>query len=371
MIDSREAETCVSAQRWEFMVERPSVHERRKEAHLQACLSNDVQASGISTGLERYRFVHQALPELDWDEIDLSVALLGKRLRAPVVISAMTGGCRLGAEINRNLAIAAERLGLGMGVGSQRAAIVDPTLADSYRVREYAPNILLMGNLGAVQLNLGFGVKECRQAVEMIEADALCLHLNGLQEVYQGSGDHRYRGLSRKIAEVCEGLDAPVVVKEVGWGISRKAAGSLVAAGVAAIDVAGAGGTSWYLVEQLSAGMTRQEAIRSPFAAWGIPTAESLVQVVPVAGDVPVIASGGIRNGVQAAIALALGASAVGVAQPLLLPATESAEAVIDWLERFLHELRTAMFCAGAGDIAALRRTRLVDNSAPAADLAE
>lgn len=340
-----------------------TTHERRKEAHLQICLRHDVQANGITTGLERFRFVHQALPDLDWEEIDLSVDLLGKRLRAPVVITAMTGGCRLGAEINRNLAIAAQRLGIGMGVGSQRAAIVDPSLEDSYRVREYAPDILLMGNLGAVQLNTGFGLAECRRAVEMIGADALCLHLNGLQEVYQRSGDRRYRGLSQRIAEVCAGLGSPVVAKEVGWGISRETAQALVAAGVAAIDVAGAGGTSWYLVEQLSAGASREEAIRSPFASWGIPTAESLLQVLPVAGDLPVIASGGIRNGVQAAVALALGARAVGVAQPLLLPATESADAVIEWLERFIGELRAAMFCVGARDIGALQRTRLLSES--------
>ena len=343
------------------MADRSSGHERRKEAHLQICLSNDVQATRVTTGLERYSFVHQALPEVDWQEIDLSTSLLGKRLRAPVVITAMTGGCRLGAEINRNLAVAAQQLGLGMGVGSQRAAIVDPTLASSYQVREYAPDILLLGNLGAVQLNLGFGLRECGQAVDMIDADALCLHLNGLQEVYQRSGDHRYRGLTERIANVCRHLAVPVMVKEVGWGISREAAAALAAGGAGAIDVAGAGGTSWYLVEQLSTGMAREEALRSPFAAWGIPTAESLRQVVPVVGEIPVVASGGIRNGVDAAKALALGATAVGIAQPLLLPATESAEAVIQWLDRFFHELRTAMFCSGAGDVPALRRTRLLE----------
>ena len=342
------------------MADRPSAHERRKEAHLRICLSNDVQASGVTTGFEWYRFVHQALPELDWKEIDLSTTLLGKRLRAPVVISAMTGGCQLGAEINRNLARAAQLLGIGMGVGSQRAAILDPDLAESYQVRAYAPDILLLGNLGAVQLNLGFGLRECREAVDMIDADALCLHLNGLQEVFQGSGDNDYRGLSDRIGDVCRNLEAPVVVKEVGWGISREAAVGLVARGAAGIDVAGAGGTSWYMVEQLSAGIPREEALRSPFASWGIPAAESLRQVVSVAGQLPVIASGGIRNGVDAAKALAMGATAVGIAQPLLLPATESTEAVVAWLERFLHELRTAMFCVGAADLRALRRTHLL-----------
>ncbi len=347
--------------------DQPSVHERRKEAHLRACLNNDIRANGVTTGFERYRFVHRALPEIDWREIDLSVSLLGKRLRAPVVISAMTGGCRLGAEINRNLALAAQRLGIGMGVGSQRAALVDSALVGSYQVREYAPDILLLGNLGAVQLNMGYGIEECQQAVEMIGADALCLHLNGLQEVYQGSGEHDYRGLMARISAVCRRLGAPVVVKEVGWGISRDDAVALAAGGVGAIDVAGAGGTSWYLVERLSAGMTRQEALRSPFAQWGIPTAESLMQVVGVVGELPVIASGGIRDGVDAAKALALGATAVGIAQPLLRPAVESADAVVAYLEQFLLELRTAMFCIGAGDLPSLRRTRqLVEMSRPA-----
>lgn len=340
------------------MPDRPSEHELRKEAQLQVCLNSNVQASGVTTGFERYRFLHQALPEIDWDEIDLSVSLLGKRLRAPVVIAPMTGGCALGAEINRNLASAAQRLGLAMGVGSQRAAIENPMLSDSYRVRRWAPDILLFGNLGAVQLNAGFGLDECRRAVEMIEADALCLHLNALQEVHQGRGNRSFRGLLGRIVDVCEQLEAPVMVKEVGWGISRDAAMALAASGVRAIDVSGAGGTSWFLVEQMTSGLTREDALRSPFAAWGIPTSESLQQVVEVVGELPVVASGGIRNGVDAAKALALGAAAVGIAQPLLKPASESADAVVARLEQLILELRTAMLGVGAVDIAALRQTR-------------
>ncbi len=339
------------------MERAPLTHEKRKEAQLLACLNGDVRGRGITTGFERYRFTHQALPEVNWREIDLSTTLLGKPLRAPVVISAMTGGCRMGADINRNLALAAQELGLAMGVGSQRAAIVDPELAYSYRVRGFAPDILLLGNLGAGQLNMDFGLAECRQAVEMINADALCLHLNGLQEVFQGSDDHNFKGLSSKIASICGELGVPVVAKEVGWGISAEAAAALANAGVAAIDVAGAGGTSWYMVEQLSAGVTRDEAERSPFAAWGIPTAESLVQAAGSVREMPLIASGGIRDGVDAAKAIALGARAVGIAQPLLRPATESAAAVMAVLEEFILELRTAMFCIGARNIEELRRT--------------
>ena len=333
------------------------MHQRRKETQLLACLNGDTQAAGITTGFEHYRFQHQALPEIDWEEIDLSCTLLGKRLRAPIVITSMTGGCRLGAEINRNLALAAQHLGLAMGLGSQRAALIDPELAETYQVRRYAPAILLLGNLGAVQLNQGFGLAECRRALDMVEADGLCLHLNGLQEAQQAGGDRGFRGLKRRIAEVCQQLEAPVVAKEVGLGVSREAAAALVECGVSAIDAAGAGGTSWYLVERLSAGMGREEALASPFASWGIPTAESLTQALTVARGVPVIASGGIRNGVDAAKALAIGAAAVGLAQPLLQPATKSAEAVIARLEQLLLELRTTLFCVGAADIEALRRT--------------
>ncbi len=339
-------------------------HEERKEAQLLACLNGDVRGHGITTGFERYRFVHQALPEASWSEIDLSTSLLGKRLSAPIVISAMTGGCRLGGQVNRNLAVAAQRLGLAMGVGSQRAGLANPKLIPTYQVRLEAPDILLLGNLGAVQLNVGFGVGECRQALEMISADGLCLHLNGLQEVYQHSGDRDFRGLTQKIAAVCEQLGAPVIAKEVGWGISADAAVALGRAGVSAIDVSGAGGTSWYMVEQLSAGVAREDAASSPFAEWGIPTSESLVQTVSAVPGLRVVASGGIRNGVDAAKALALGAVAVGIAQPLLRPATESAEAVVAWFERFIWELRTAMFCVGARNLEELRGTaHLVETS--------
>ena len=347
-----------SAPRGGRLADRSSGNERRKDAQLRACLTNDVQGGEITTGFERYRFVHQALPEIDWAAIDLSVSLLGKRLAAPVVISPMTGGCRLGAVINRNLALAAQRLGLAMGVGSQRAAIVDPALAWTYQVREYAPDILLLGNLGAVQLNAGFGLAECRLAMAMIGADGLYLHLNALQEVHQCPGDRNFRGLIEQIAAVCGQLGAPVVAKEVGWGISRQAAAALAATGVSGIDVSGAGGTSWSVVQQLVAGKTREEALRSPFAAWGIPTAESLRQALATAPGLPVIASGGIRNGVDAAKALALGATAVGIAQPLLQPAAESAAAVIAKLEQFILELRTALFCVGAASIASLPQTQ-------------
>lgn len=340
------------------MADNPSVHERRKEAHLKICLDYSVQASDVTTGFELFRLEHQALPEINLEEIDLSVSLLGKKLSAPIVISPMTGGCELGAKINRNLAHAAKLLGLAMGVGSQRAALLHPELEDSFRVRDIASDILLFGNLGAIQLNAGFGLDECRRAVEMIGADALCLHLNAMQEVQQRGGDVCFRGLFQKISSICSELEVPVMVKEVGWGISKDIARTLVAGGVDAIDISGAGGTSWFVVEQISKGIGQAEALESPFASWGIPTAESLQQVMDVADNVPVVASGGIRNGVEVAIALALGANAVGIALPLLKPATESAEAVVAVLKKVINELRVAMFGIGVVDVPALRQTR-------------
>ena len=220
----------------------------RKSDHIRINLEEDVR-SGLTSGLERYRFVHRALPELDLDDIDLSQVLFGRRLRSPVLISSMTGGTDQAAEINRRLAEAAQETGIAMGLGSQRAALQHPELAPSYQVRRYAPDVLLLANLGAIQLNYDYGVDECRRAVEMVEADALILHLNALQEALQPEGDTRWAGLLEKIEQVCRALPVPVIAKEVGWGFSEQDARRLAEAGVRAIDVAGAGGTSWSQVE--------------------------------------------------------------------------------------------------------------------------
>ncbi len=338
---------------------RKGVNVQRKLDQLHICLREDVSFRELTTGLERYRFVHRALPEVNRDEIDLSTTLFGKGLQAPLVISAMTGGTEEAMGINLNLANAAQALGLAMGVGSQRAAIDDPRLAPTYRVRHVAPDILLFANLGAVQLNYGYRVEECRRAVEMIGADALILHLNPLQEALQPEGDTDFTGLLSKIEEVCRELSVPVVVKEVGWGISEEVARMLAEAGVAGIDVAGAGGTSWAEVEGLRAPdeATRQTA--RAFADWGIPTADSIQMARRGAPEATIIGSGGIRTGVDAAKAIALGADAVGLAAPLLKPATISAEAVVEHLRQVIEELRTAMFCVGARDLAALRNAPL------------
>ena len=336
------------------------MHNRRKSEHLRISLEEDVRFRGLTTDLERYRFLHRALPEISRDEIELATTLLGKELRAPLLISSMTGGTEEAAEINRNLARAAQAYGLGMGVGSQRAALEEPSLDYTYRVRDVAPDILLLANLGAVQLNYGYGVEECRRAVEMIGADALILHLNPLQEALQPEGNTDFAGLLAKIEALCRALEVPVVVKEVGWGISEEVARLLAEAGVAAIDVAGAGGTSWSEVEMRRAESESARRIAESFADWGIPTAESIQMARRGAPRTTIIASGGIRTGVDVAKAIALGADAAGMASPFLKPATVSAEAVGERIREVLEELRTAMFCVGAKNLQELRSAPLV-----------
>jgi isopentenyl-diphosphate delta-isomerase len=336
------------------------MNQQRKSDHIRINLQEDVDFKHVSTGLASYRFVHCALPELDLQDVDTSTTLLGKPLAAPLLISSMTGGTPEASAINRHLAKAAQAAGVGMGVGSQRAAIEDPSLADTFRVRHVAPDILLMANLGAVQLNYGYGADECRRAVEMIEADALILHLNALQEALQPEGNTRFAGLLSRIEAVCGALEVPVIVKEVGWGLSEQIARQLAGAGVAMIDVAGAGGSSWSQVEMHRAQTEGQRQVAAAFADWGIPTVESLLMVRRGAPELPVVVSGGIRNGIQIAKAVALGASACGVAGPLLGPATKSDVAVAEVLQVLVTQLRVAMFAAGVADIPTLQHTPIL-----------
>jgi isopentenyl-diphosphate delta-isomerase len=341
--------------------QRLSTTQQRKKEHLEICLDTQAVTGPLGTGLDRYRFLHNALPELDLDEIDLSVTFLGKRLNAPILISSMTGGFDLARTINRNLAAAAQHLGLAMGVGSQRVALEEPSVAASFQVREVAPDILLFGNLGAVQLNYGYTVEHCRRAVAMIGADALILHLNVLQEAAQPEGNRNFKGLTAKIAEVCRQAEFPVVAKEIGSGISAEVAKRLIAAGVRAIDVAGRGGTSWYTVEErrVSDGKTP----KSTFSAWGIPTDEALVAVRRAAPEIALIASGGIRTGLDMAKCFALGADLAALGQPLLEAALDSADKVIEFLAGIIYEIKIAMLCAGAQDFAALKKTPLIRES--------
>jgi isopentenyl-diphosphate delta-isomerase len=329
----------------------------RKDDHLRICVEHTVRPPQTLTGLERYRFIHQALPGISLQAVDLDVTFLGHDLRAPLIISAMTGGTAGARAINRRLAAAAQELGLGMGVGSQRAAIEDATWAETYRVRDLAPDILLMSNLGAVQLAAGYGAAECQRAVDMIEADALVLHLNPLQEALQPEGDTDFFELLPKIERVCRALSVPVIVKEVGSGLSARVARRLADAGVRAIDVAGAGGTSWSEVERFRAPAPRDSAVAAQFAHWGIPTADAVRAVRAALPDTPLVASGGIETGIDAAKCVALGADLVGIALPLLRPAMRSSSHVVEALAVIIRVLRVAMFCVGAKDLAALRAT--------------
>ncbi|NPA05954.1 MAG: type 2 isopentenyl-diphosphate Delta-isomerase [Chloroflexi bacterium] len=341
--------------------------ERRKDEHLRINLEQDVRSS-LRSGFERYTFLHQALPELNLEDIDTRLTLFGRALQAPLLISAMTGGTREAARINQRLAEAAQHLGLAMGVGSQRAALENPAVASTFQVRRYAPDILLFANLGAVQLNYGYTVDHCRRAVEMIQADALVLHLNPLQEALQPEGDTRFAGLLRKIEAVARALEVPLIVKEVGWGISPQVARQLADAGVAAIDVAGAGGTSWSQVEMHRARTAFHAQVAAAFADWGIPTAESLRYVRQAAPHVLAFASGGLRTGVDVAKAIALGATLAGFAGPLLRAAAQSTEAAIEALRVLHQQLRVTMFVVGARDLDALRRTPLIRREAPQQD---
>jgi isopentenyl-diphosphate delta-isomerase len=277
----------------------PGRHSQRKADHIRINLEEDVSFPNLTTGFEYFRFVHQALPELNLADVETDIRVFGKRLQAPLLISSMTGGAEEAGRVNLRLAEAAEAAGVAMGVGSQRVALEDPRQARSFQVRRVAPHILLFANLGAVQLNMGYTVDDCLRAVEMIEADALILHLNPLQEAVQAGGDVRWAGLAKKIEGVCKALPVPVIVKEVGWGVSSQTAQLLADAGVAAIDVAGAGGTSWSQVEYHRSDDPLLRRLARTFADWGISTAESLLMVRETLPDMTLFASGGLRTGIE------------------------------------------------------------------------
>lgn len=340
------------------------MHEQRKSDHIRINLEEDVNFRQLTTGLEHYHFLHQALPEIDLADIDTSVSFLGKTLKAPLLISSMTGGTEQARQINLTLAEAAEQCGIAMGLGSQRAALESPDLATSFQVRSVAPTAMLLANLGAVQLNYGYTVDHCRRAVDMIEADALILHFNALQEAVQPEGNINFTGLLAKVEAVCRALEIPVIAKEVGWGFAEDSVRRLAEAGVAAIDVAGSGGTSWSQVEMYRAKSEVRRRVAATFVDWGIPTSEAIVAAKRGGSGLPIIASGGLRNGLDMAKCLALGASVAGMAGPFLKAAVNSVQAVLDEIEIATTELRIAMFGIGVDSIEALQGTeRLIRQS--------
>lgn len=330
----------------------------RKADHLRICLEDDVQFRKLANGLDRYRFDHVCLPELDLSEVDLSTKFLDKTLNAPILISSMTGGTERAKIINSRLAVAAQKYGLAMGVGSQRIAIENPDVAHTFAVRSLAPNAMLLANLGAVQMNYTYGVEQCLRVIDILEADALILHLNPLQECIQPNGDTKFKGLLAKIKRLCQQIDVPVIVKEVGNGISAKMATKLIDAGVDVIDVAGAGGTSWAKVESQRAENNLQRRLGKTFADWGISTADCIVQVRQQYPDLPLIASGGLRDGMEVAKAIALGADLAGLAFPFLQAASESESALDELIELLIAEIKTVLFCTGNQNLSELKRSQ-------------
>ena len=322
---------------------------RRKLEHIRICLEKNVERG--STGFEDVKLIHCSLPEVDYDSIDMSTKFLGKKLNYPIVIEAMTGGCKGAEKINNTLASVAQELGIAFGVGSQRAALEDKSLAKTYQVRDVAPDIFLIGNLGMLpKLEL----EKYQRAIDMIGADALAIHLNPLQEIAQPEGDKDWSDCLDHLKKVCKHVNKPIIAKETGAGISGEVALKLEEAGVSAIDIGAYGGTNWLVVEEY-----RSKRKMKNFEDWGIPTAISLIDVKRVV-RIPVIASGGIRNGVEAAKAIILGADLVGIALPLLKEVVKGRQYVLKWLKNFIEEMKMSMFLVGAKNVDDLKNKRFV-----------
>lgn len=337
----------------------PPFRQSRKDSHIEICLDEDVEFLNRG-GFADLRFDHDGLPEVDKGKVALETCILGRRLRAPFVIGAMTGGTARAAEINRRLALAAEATGVGFALGSQRAMLEDSEVRGSYAVRDHAPGLpLLIGNIGAVQLNYGVTAADINRLVSSVACDAFSLHLNPLQEAIQPEGNTNFSGLLEKLKKTIPLINVPVVIKEVGAGISETTASKLADLPVAGVETAGLGGTSWAAIESRRTADDIQRSTGELFAQWGVPTVESVVACRHAMPDRLVIGSGGIRNGIEAAKMIALGADAVAVALPMLKAADHSVESVVVEINRFMEELRTTMFLTGCSDIGDLRRRPL------------
>lgn len=329
----------------------------RKSQHIQITLDEQVTGERVTTGFEHMRFIHNALPEIDFDDIKVETTYLKHALKTPFLISSMTGGSAFAGTINQNLAVAAEEKGWALALGSMRALIESEAHRDSFQVRKYAPTVPIIANLGAVQLNYGFSTEECERIMEMTGADALVLHLNSIQEVIQPEGNTNFKDLLSKIEVLCKSLGVPIGVKEVGWGIDGVTAKKLCDVGVSFIDVAGAGGTSWSQVEKYRATDQVKRKAAETFSEWGIPTAQCVKSVREHVKEVELIASGGMHTGLEAAKAIAFGADLVGFGRSILKEATQSVEDVIEVMETKELELRMAMFGIGAVSLEALKGT--------------
>jgi isopentenyl-diphosphate delta-isomerase len=346
-----------------YLMKKVAPIDQRKSDHIKINLEQDVR-SALTTGLENYRFIHEALPELDLERVDTSLNLFGKKLHSPILVSSMTGGTEEAGEINRRLAEAAQEMGIAMGVGSQRAAIESPGQTSTFAIaRKVAPDILLFANIGAVQLNYNFGIDNCRKVVDMIEADALILHLNPLQEAVQDAGDTNFTGLAKEIEEVCRKIEVPIIAKEVGWGISERTAKILSDCGVQAIDVAGAGGTSWSQVEMHRAPDEFTRQLAATYVGWGIPTVKSILNVKRATPKMTIFASGGIKDGLDIAKCVALGATLGGMAGQFLKAAAISTEKVVETTKLTKRQIEVTMFACSTGTLKELRQDKLVEIS--------
>lgn len=333
---------------------------KRKAEHIELCLTDQVTGVGITSGLESVRLIHNALPEINFDQISLQTNFLGQPIATPFLISSMTGGTEQAAEINRHLATAAEQRGWVFALGSTRALIENKSYRESFKIRQYAPTIPIIANLGAVQFNYGFTAEKCQQILDITGANVFVLHLNSIQEVIQSNGDTNFLQLLTKIELLCQQLDVPVGVKEVGWGIDGDTAYRLSQVGIQFIDVAGAGGTSWSQVEKLRSHDPIRRVAAEAFVDWGNSTLECLLDVKKRVENKPIIASGGMKTGVDAAKVIALGASHVGFARSILKEAITSEEAVLSVMATRELELKMAMFGIGVETIEQLRQTSRV-----------
>lgn len=327
----------------------------RKDEHLRICLEEEV-TSGVPTGFDQVRLDVTTLPEIEFDSIDLSTNVFGKKLNAPILISSMTGGSGKTKHFNQLLARAANEFNIGMGVGSQRAALVHDGLEDTFAIaRKEAPQALLFANIGIAQLNEGFGLAECQKAVDILEADALIIHMNALQEALQPEGNRDFTHLLKKIETISRSLPVPVIAKEVGCGIDPKTARLLVNAGVRGIDVAGVGGTSWAAVEMYRQADPVRKALCKTYVGWGIPTAVSLSGLEGLPDDILKISSGGLRNGLDIAKSIAIGADLAGFARKFIIAANSGYETLKETIELIILELKVAMFLSAAADLKSLR----------------
>jgi isopentenyl-diphosphate delta-isomerase len=336
---------------------------RRKEEHINICLENPVQSKYKRTLFEDVNLINNSLPEINFDEIDVSTVFLKHKFSAPIMVGAMTGGAEIAKKINKNIAIASQELGLGMVVGSQRAGLYDKVLNETYAItRKVAPDIFIGSNIGGAQLSQGFKIEDAKKLVKMLDADAFYIHLNPAQEIVQPEGDPNYKGVEKKINEIVEEIGIPVVAKEVGFGISEDVATRLETNGISAIEIAGSGGTSYAAVEwyrAVEAEMKMKERMGDLLWDWGIPTAASLYYVKKAA-RIPIVSSGGIRNGMEVAKSIAMGASMCATAIPILEPATVSPEKVKEVLEEFIYGLKAVMFLTGCKNLEDLSNIKYV-----------